>query len=497
MRTILRNRTLAGGIALAATLAALLIGLPGVFGQPATCPSCGQPLEPGAAFCGHCGHKVESAAAARDLVADPRTSVVQVVTAHDNELTSTLAAIAYHSTVRVDSLLGSAFAIAPGEFLTDSALLIGAREVRLRLPSGQSVPAQVLGADAMVGVALLKADLPDIPPMALRESETPRGGESLRALGFPSGGAAGGAPAVSTGVVSGVGRSAGIHPIEDYLQTDASLPHGFLGGPMIDPKGRVVGMSTGLVFGSRVSLGPQSGIGYAVPAAWIGKALAWIRAGMPARAWIGAFPVRADPDSRARFKLPPTVSFFVDQVFPDSPAAAVGLRRGDGLVTIGGVKVTTQALVQERLLAARPGEAVAVEVMRAGQLEQVSVTLAARPEKPRLSGVDALRFFGAVEIAVRDSDTLVVATVAPGSEPSERKILPGDVLLSVLSKKDWEHATKDNARWRSVHTIADLDERLAMAYSDLDFALGARFRSKDGTKREIYVWEILTPTAAF
>lgn len=497
MRPTLRNRMPPAGIVLAATLAAMLIVLTGVYAQPATCPNCGAPLEPGAAFCGHCGHKVEAGAPAAAAAADPRSSVVQVVTAHDNELTSTLAAIAYHRTVRVDSLLGSAFAVAPGEFITDSALLIGAREVRLRLPSGQSVAAQAVGSDAMIGVALLKADLQDIRPLALRDAEAARGGETLRALGFPSGGASGGAPAVSTGVISGVGRTAGIHPIEDYVQTDASLPHGFLGGPMIDARGQVVGMSTGLVFGSRVSLGPQSGIGYAVPAAWIAKALAWIRAGMPARAWIGAYPVRTDPDSRARFNLPATVPYFVDQIFPGSPAAAAGLRRGDGLLTIGGVKVTTQSQVQERLLEAHPGEALAVEVMRAGRSEPVSVTLAARPEKPRLSGVDALRFFGDVEIEVRDSDTLVVSAVAPGSDASERKILPGDVLLSVLSKKDWEHGTKDNARWRSVHSLADLEERLATAYSDLDFALGARFRSKDGTRREIYVWEILTPTSAF
>jgi S1-C subfamily serine protease len=497
MRPTLRNRTLTGALALAAALAALILGMPGLLGQPATCPNCGQPLEPGAEFCGHCGRKVESAAPAVAVAADPRSSVVQVVTAHDNELTSTLAAIEYHSNVHVDSLLGSAFAIAPGEFITDSALLIGAKEVRLRLPSGQSVAARIAGSDAMIGVALLEADLPDIPPLALRDTEAAHGGETLRALGYLSGGASGGAPAVSTGVVSGVGRTAGLHPVEDYVQTDASLPHGFLGGPMIDARGQVVGMSTGLVFGARVSLGPQSGIGYAVPAAWIAKALAWIRAGMPARAWIGAFPVRTDPDSRARFKLPATVPYFVDQVFPGSPAAAAGLRRGDGLVAIGGVRVTTQAQVQDRLLAARPGEALAVEVMREGATEQVQVTLAARPEKPRLAGVDALRFFGDVEIAARDSDTLVVSAVTPGSDPSQEKIVPGDVLLSVLSKKDWEHGTKDNARWRSVHTLADLEERLATAYSDLDFALGARFRSKDGIKREIYVWEILTPTAAF
>lgn len=72
----------------------------------------------------------------------------------------------------------------------------------------------------------------------------------------------------------------------------------------------------------------------------------------------------------------------------------------------------------------------------------------------------------------------------------------GDVLQSVLSKKDWAHGAKDNSRWRSVHTTPELEARLETAYSDLDFCLGLRFRSKDGTKREMLVWEILTPTAA-
>ena len=219
---------------------------------------------------------------------------------------------------------------------------------------------------------------------------------------------------VSSGVVSGLHRgNAGIHPIEDYLQTDASLPRGLAGGPMIDPSGRVVGMSTGLVLGSRVYLG-QSGIGYAVPAEWIDRALAWIRSGAAPRA----------------------------------------------------------------------------------DVQQVAVTLSPRPERPRLTGIDALRFFAGLDLVPQGDDRLVVASVVPGSELAHYKVAAGDVLQSVLSKKDWLHGAKDNSRWRSVHTVSDLETRLETAYSDLDFSLGLRFKSKDGTKRELYLWEILSPTAA-
>lgn len=487
-------RWMAGALALAAALVCG-VTLPILAADP-VCPKCGAPLEPGAMFCGRCGQRLE-AAAAPAAGADNRDAVVQVVTAHDSELTSTFSSLAYGSNVWVGSILGSAFAVAPGEFVTDSGLLVGAREVSLRTPAGRTVPARIIGSDAMIGVALLKADLPEVPVLSLREDEPPRAGESLRALGFPSETRANREAIASAGVVSGLHRGAvRIHPIEDYLQTDASLPRGLAGGPMLDPRGRVVGMSTGLVLGSRVYLGPQSGIGYAIPAEWVGRAIAWIRSGAPPRAWIGAHAIAADPENRAQFKLPPQVKLLIDQIFPGSPAAAAGLRRGDGLLKLHGEEVSTLCRLQQRLLAAKPGDPIAVEVTRAGENLSFSITLSARPDRPRLSGVDALRFFGDLEITPGDDDRLVVASVAPGSEPAQLKVVRGDVLQSVLSKKDWVHGAKDNSRWRSVHTVPELEARLETAYSDLDFCLGLRFRSKDGTKREMLVWEILTPTAA-
>lgn len=479
----------------AAAALAPFAGVPGARGEgtPETCPRCGAPRRPGAAFCNQCGSKLAAPATAP---APAGPSVVQVVAAHDSELTSTYASIVWESNLRVDSLLGSAFAIAPGEFLTDGGLLIGARDVSLRTPAGRTVSAQVVGTDPMIGISLLKADVEGIVPLSLRHDEPAKLGEGMHALGYPSGAQARGEPVSSHGVVSGLHRGgARIHPIEDYLQSDASLPRGLAGGPMLDDRGRVIGMSTAFVMGGRVFLGVQSGIGFAIPAEWIDRGLAWIRAGSPVRGWIGALAVAADAENRERYRLPAEARLVVEHVFPESPAAAAGLKRGDGLVALAGEPIASLVSAQRRLLAAAPGERVALGLVRAAGPASAEVTLRPRPDRPRLSALDALRFFGDLEIVPRGEE-LVVGAVRPGTTPSYYKVATGDGLKSVLSKKDWEHGARDNSRWRSVRSVEDLEERLATAYSDLDFAVGLRFRGRDGGKREMYVWEILTSTPA-
>lgn len=461
----------------------------------ATCPVCKAPLEPGALFCSSCGHKLEAPAAPPSSATSSRPPVTQVVAAYDAEITSTFASMAFEENLRIDSILGSAFAIGPGEFITDCGLLLGAKEIVLKTAGGRSYPAKIVGLDRMIGIGLLSADIPDITPLALRNPEAVRTGETLTAMGFPATGQAGGEVLRTSGVVSGLHRSAGVHPVEDYFQTDASLPRGVAGGPFLDARGRVVGMSTGLVLGSSVLMG-QSGIGIGIPAEWIDRALAWIRSGSPQRAWIGAYAVPADSENRARHGLPPDVRLVIEQVFPDSPAMAAGLRRGDGLLKLQDAPATTLPALHQRLLGARPGEQVTLTLRRKEESLNPVLTLAPRPDRPRLSGADSLRFFGGVGITPRDGDTLVVSEVLSGSAIDGRKIRPGDVLLSVLSKKDWEHGARDNSRWRSVRSPAELEERVATAYSDFDFCLGLRFRTRQGEKREVLVCDFLTPTGA-
>ncbi len=472
-------------IVLFLVLAALLLAtLP--LAAEVVCPRCGAPVEPGSAFCVRCGQKLSNTPVPAPRP-EPLRGVVQVVTAHDSELTSTLGSLAYGSNLSVSSIVGTGFAVAPGEFVTDAGLVVGAKGVTLRTSAGRSIEARVIGVDSMIGVALLKAEIPEAAPLTLR------GG----AVGFPSGSVTAGEPVSSAGVLSGRHRGGmRIHPIEDYLQTDASLPRGLAGGPMLDLEGRVVGMSTGLVLGSRVALGPETGIGYAIPAAWVGRALEWIRSGAPERGWLGLYAVPADDESRARGHLPSHCHLVNEQVFPGSPAAAAGVRRGEGLLTIAGEAISSLPELYEKLLGRRPGESVTIEVADGAQIRSLTLTLAPRPASPRLNGLDALRFFADVEIVEREGKALVVTTVLPASAAARARIAAGDVLQSVLSKKDWEHGAKDNSRWRSVRTAADLAERLDTAYSDLDFFVGLRFRGKDGARRELYLWDILASSGA-
>jgi serine protease DegQ len=465
--------------------------------QAPTCPKCGAPVEAGDSFCSQCGARLEgTTAAALSAAPQPRESLIQVVAIHDREATSVYEAMANGATVRIDSLLGSGFSLGGGEFLSDASLLMGAREIRIRDARGRTGSARITALDPLVGVGLLSADLKDIPPLARRQAEPMREGEELLALGYTS--ASGMAPAVTStpGVVSGLHRSGfGIHPVEDYMQSDVSLPRGFAGGPGVDSQGRLAGMCTAMQFGQSLVQG-MTGIGLLIPAEWLDRSLAWMRAGSPPRVWMGAHVEPADSDSRKLFGLGPEIRWVVEDIFPDSPAQAAGMRRGDGLSKVHGEVLTTLAVVQSSLLQAATGEKWVVEVQREGKTVPLEMALARRPDRPRLAGRDALRLYGGFEIRSENDSRLVISRVQAGSEASENNLQPGDALASFFTKKDMEHVERSDARWRSVKDLADLEAQIQRAYSDLDFFLGLRFRCKDGQKRTLFLYQMLTATNA-
>ncbi len=488
---ILRPGGLLVLLVLAAIVGAALAG-------DAVCPRCGAPLEPGALFCTRCGLKLEGAAAPQAAVpADARRSVVQVIAAHDKELISTLGSIEVGAKLRIDSLLGNAFAVAPGEFVTDAGLLIGAKSVTLRTAGGRSVPARILGIDPMIGVGLLASDLPDVPVVTQRPGGLPPLGETVTALGIPSSRSAGQAITGSSGVVSGLRRGEwGVHPIEDYIQTDASLPEGFAGAPVVDGAGQAVGMSTAYLYYSILMLGPSSGIGISIPNGWINRSLDWIRAGSPPRAWVGAYTVPADSESRTLYGLPGNVRRVVEIVFPDTPAAAAGLKSGDGLLKLQGEEIESLAGVHDRLLKLKPGDPVDLVVARKSETLPIHLSTAARPDRARPAGLDTLRFYGGVDLIADRKEGLIVRRVLPGSLAAQAKVSIGDQLEKVLSKKDLEHVERNNARWRSVDDVQDLERFLATAYSDVDFYVGLRFRSRSNVRHELFLWNLLGPSNA-
>jgi len=111
--------------------------------------------------------------------------------------------------------------------------------------------------------------------------------------------------------------------------------------------------------------------------------------------------------------------------------------------------------------------------------------------------MDSLRFFGGLEIAAKAQAGLVVTRVAQGSEAGDAGIRTGHVLSSLLIKKDWGQAQRDDARWRSVHDLEALEKLMPLAYSDLDFFLGMRLKASDGTKQDLFLSSLLVATPAF
>jgi S1-C subfamily serine protease len=488
-------------VLLAASMAALFVAmavLPVLAFAADVCPNCQAPLQPGAKFCTRCGHKLDPGAtpAKPPPAPDALSAVVQVVAGHDRELSSAFAEIAYGSKLEVDSILGSGFQVGPGEFITESGVVAGAHEVTIRTAGGSAVAARVVGYDPLIGIGLLSAELPGIPVLPRRDG-APALGESLKSMGFSSSSRVSAAPMSTPGVVSAVHRDGvRFHTLEDYIQTDASRPDGFSGGPVVDSEGRLVGMSTAGVRGPMITSGAGSGISFTIPVTWIDRSVAWIKAGRPARPWLGMCASASTRETRAQYHLPAEAHWVVDEVFPDGPAAAAGLRRGDGLLRFNGEAISSSAPWLDRILGAVPGTRVEIEVARAAERSTLHLGIVSRPEHPKLPGLQALRFYGGIELEER-SDSLVVTRVLPGSSAHDEKIAVGDVLESLFVKKNLERAEQNNTRWRPVHTSQDLETRLASAYSDVDFFAGARFRSHAGERKVLVLFDLADPPGVF
>lgn len=152
--------------------------------------------------------------------------------------------------VRVDGrLAGSGFQLREG-VVTNAHVLGGGGEISVERRDGRAYPAVVLRYDGTSDLALLRADGMELPDLALRPDPV-RAGEAVLAVGHPHGLRY----SVSAGIVSA-------HTAGGQLQTDVRLNPGSSGGPLVDRRGRVVGVNTAVLRHD----GHRTGIGFAVTA---------------------------------------------------------------------------------------------------------------------------------------------------------------------------------------------------------------------------------------
>lgn len=262
---------------------------------------------------------------------------------------------------------GSAFVCGPdGLALTNHHVIAGADAVEATTADGRSLVADVLGADPMVDLALLR--LPrdhGLPALELGDSTALRVGDFVLAVGCPHGLS----HSVTAGIVSGLGRSLGGRggrTIEDVIQTDAPFNPGNSGGPLLDADGRAVGIATAIAM-------PAQGLCFAVP---VHTATAVVpellHNGRVVRGWlgIGLDGVELTAAQAQRHGLTAVRALAVRLVQAGSPAAAAGLRPGDILLRLDGKPVAATGDLYRILDRSCIGRTLPLTVLRGdGQLE--------------------------------------------------------------------------------------------------------------------------------
>jgi len=262
----------------------------------------------------------------------------------------------------------SGIVFAAEHILTADHVIEREEDLTIETDDGRSLPAQLAGRDPVSDLALLKvADLALDP--ATPSNQAARVGQIVLAVGRPSSNG----PMASLGIVSAVGgplRTSRGTLLEQFIQIDATPYPGFSGGPLIDPVGAVIGiLTTGLV----------NGIPLVVPAA-----AAWRTAetlaqqGHIKRGYLGISSQPVELPAAQRGGPAQESGLLIVRVEPDSPAARAGLLLGDIIVNIDGKPVADTDDLQAHLAGDRVGTTVAVEVIRGGVPQTLSLTIGQR-----------------------------------------------------------------------------------------------------------------------
>ncbi len=257
----------------------------------------------------------------------------------------------------------------------------------------QRVQGELVGVDIGSDVAVIKVDPGKvrIKPLPLGDSDQVVVGEPVVAIGNPLGYNF----SITAGIVSATGRSLQApngQTIPNGIQTDAAINQGNSGGPLIDDSGKVIGINEQIA--SRG--GGNDGLGFAVPINTAIRSLEQLKtSGKVQYAWMGVGLQTLTADIAGMFNMNTQGGALVQEVSPGSPAAKAGLKGGDQTVTVQGeqfilggdviVKVDdTEIATADDLIAylgtKKPGDKITVTVERDGKTQDVSVTLAERPD---------------------------------------------------------------------------------------------------------------------
>ncbi|MGD1915922.1 MAG: trypsin-like peptidase domain-containing protein [Phycisphaerales bacterium] len=385
---------------------------------------------------------------------------------------------------------------ADGYALTNQHVVQGADIVLVTLADGREVEATIIGSDAGTDLAVLRLDASGLTPARIADSDAVQVGDWVVAVGSPFGLD----HTVTAGIVSAKGRSglgaqAGsrqrVDRFEEFIQTDAAINPGNSGGPLVNLHGELIGINSMIATSGSGSVG----IGFAIPSAMATSVFENIReTGRLEQGFLGVNDLVNTTDIAAELGQELPLGVYVQTVIAGGPADAAGMRPGDIITTINGRRTENFNRLRNLVGLTRPGTTIDLEVIRDGELKELTAEVADGEELRRLAtqqrhqaerqaledaiennsrsvmtlGVQGLTIDQRVPMLFpgMPSEGVLVVEVEPDTPASELRISMGDVILGIDS--------------RSVRTV----EELIAVMERADFRTGVRVDFVSGGRRQ-------------
>jgi serine protease Do len=268
--------------------------------------------------------------------------------------------------------LGSGVIISADGFVITNSHVVGenVREITIALPDKREIKGKVIGTDPATDIALLKIPVTGLAVVPWGDSAQLKVGEWVLAIGSPFQLS----QTVTAGIVSATGRAnMGFADYEDFIQTDAAINPGNSGGALINSRGELVGINTGIYSES----GGYQGIGFAVPSRLAQRIVAdLMKYGEVQRGSIGYIGIeRLSPQLAEEFGVDNTHGALVSRMSRASDAYDAGIRPGDVIVGFNGQEILDPSQFLRLVSDSKPGTVVTIKALRGGRTLEFKLTI--------------------------------------------------------------------------------------------------------------------------
>jgi serine protease Do len=373
---------------------------------------------------------------------------------------------------------GTGFFISPdGYILTNNHMVEKDKTTRVTITttSGDEYVAKIVGTDPPTDLALLKIDAKAMPFAELGDSSLVKVGEWVLAIGNPLGMD----NTVTAGIVSYKGRSIDGQSYQDFIQTDAAINRGNSGGPLINMRGEVIGITSSILTSGFAG---NIGIGFAIPSNIAKNVVVQLKEkGRVIRGRLGVsiFPRNLTQGMVKELKLPSKNGALISAVEPDSPAEKAQIKPYDVIIQVNGQPVKNGDDLRFKIADVQPGNKVNLVLIRDGKevkATAVVVELAPEREKGQIASPDkdigvsvvALTPGVARRYELKTMEGLLITDVRQGSEANRENLAAGMIILEVNRRK--------------VTTVRDFDDILKKTASGDEIILLVRQETDAGSQ---------------